>query len=103
MAIKSYTSEDEEFVRFVRTTHTLKETAEISGLSENIVKRIMYSKGSNKVLELEKILLEQQKLIESQARAISRLEGKVFPCCSNHEDETPATKITKITFRGSNE
>lgn len=87
MASKSYTPEDEEFVRFVRTTHTLKETAEISGLSENVVKRILYSNSSNKISELEKLLFEQKSLIEAQARAIDKLNKHVF------EDEPPVTRL----------
>ncbi len=92
MASKSYTSDDEEFVRFVRTTHTLKETAEISGLSENIVKRILYSNSSNKILELEKILFEQKETIDAQAKAIDKLNKHVFRRDS-YEDEAPVTKL----------
>lgn len=91
MALKSYTEEDEEFVRFVRTTHTIKETAEISGLSENIVKRILYSKSSNKLLELEKLLFEQKNLIDAQASAIEKLNKHVF---KRYEDEEqPANRL----------
>ena len=92
MASKSYTPEDEEFVRFVRTTHTLKETSEISGLSENIVKRILYSNSSNKILELEKLLFEQKVLIDTQAKAIDKLNKHVFKR-NSYEDEQPVTKL----------
>lgn len=104
MALKSYTQEDEEFVRFVRTTHTLKKTAEISGLSENTVKRILYSNSSNKISELElevkKILFEQnnlineqKSLIEAQAKAIDKLNKHVFKRDSYEDDQQPATKL----------
>ena len=111
MASKTYTTEDEEFVRFVRTTHTLKETADISGLSENIVKRILYSNSSNKVLELEselkKILFEQKNiideqkvLIDTQAKAIDKLNKHVFKRDS-YEEEQPVTRL--ILGRKTNE
>ena len=93
MASKSYTPDDEEFVRFVRTTHTLKETAEISGLSENIVKRILYSNSSNKLLDLEKIVFEQKSLIDAQAKAIEKLNKYVFRRQTEYEDEQPATRL----------
>jgi len=99
MTQKSYTAEDEEFVRFVRTTNTIQKTAQLSGLSESTVKRILAKpvtelrpdeKSESSVRPDE--LSELKSMIEKQNKIIARLMEMVAPR-SDYEDEQPVRKL----------
>jgi len=101
MTKKSYTAEDEEFVRFVRSSHTITETAQLSGLSESTVKRILAKSSNGSVRpdvavespvrpdEIE----ELKSMIEKQNKTISRLMNMVAPPRSEYEEEQPTRKL----------
>jgi hypothetical protein len=99
MTQKSYTAEDEEFVRFVRTTNTIQKTAQLSGLSESTVKRILAKPvtelrpdenrhGSQRPDEIS----ELKSMIEKQNKTIARLMEMVAPR-PDYEDEQPVRKL----------
>ena len=82
MTKKSYTEEDEEFVRFVRSSHTINETAQLSGLSESTVKRILARNKSPVAPNTEPRpdqISELKYMIEKQNKTISRLMEMVNP------------------------
>ena len=103
MTQKSYNIEDEDFVRFVRTTNTIQKTAQLSGLSESTVKRIL-AKDPDKIgTELrpdEKLhgsvrpdeIEDLKSMIEKQNKTIHRLMEMVSPR-NEYEDEQPVTRL----------
>ncbi len=118
MTKKSYTEEDEEFVRFVRTTHTIAETAQLTSLSQSTVKRILAkSKSSVRPDQSEPRpnqtehqtgwpkpnqfsessvspdeMTELRNLVNAQAKAIDRLNKYVFKR-DEYEEDAPVTKL----------
>lgn len=104
MTKKSYTAEDEEFVRFVRSSHTITETAQLSGLSESTVKRILAKSRIGSARPDDTLqssvrpdqIEELKTMIEKQNKTIGRLMDMVSP--KNEYDEEP--RVTKLVLGG---
>ena len=97
MTQKSYTLEDEEFVRFVRSTHTIDATAQLSGLSKSTVKRIL-AKGSDVPNQHSSVSPDQvnelKAMIEQQNKTIAKLTEMIRPKRNEYEEEQqPVRKL----------
>ena len=102
MTQKSYTPEDEEFVRFVRTTHTIAQTSLLSGLSESTVKRILAkrpvedryrTRPDEKLSSHPDEISELKSMIEKQNKTIARLMEMVRPSNNEYSEEPKVTKL----------
>ena len=89
--MKTYTDDDELYVLQLRETCTIKQTAELSGLSESTVKRIIYKTRSDKSSDKSSVQVSEQKtvpleqfqelknVVDQQAKLLQKLEKHCFP------------------------